>query len=286
MRVLRALFLIMLLSAAYVLGARFGLPASVLQWIDDTFQQGVERSGELGERALADLEEEAADLRARFERDHAYEDEPISQITIAGSEVTIVPPPALIVERPAPIAVEPTNREQPATAIKLCLSRVSNAPPVDADLNIVGYTDEIDVDGVILLTAPATNSCLSSGYGPRGTSGRLHKGVDYFTKTGGDVIAAADGIIVESAYRDDYGYMVVIDHGSGVYTRYAHLKRIESQQTAGVRVSKGDVLGPIGNSGAYTDVVHLHFEILQGNYDTPRKSFGLVPVNPYGMLMP
>ena len=133
--------------------------------------------------------------------------------------------------------------------------------------------------GVSLLVAPVTKACLSSGFGLRGTGGRLHKGVDYYSDQGGEVLAAADGLILEATYRDDYGYMLVIDHGGGVYTRSAHLKRFAEGIDAGVRVAQGQVLGPIGNSGAYTKVVHLHYEVLTGDYDNPKRSFGLQPVN-------
>ncbi|MEM9573230.1 MAG: M23 family metallopeptidase [Pseudomonadota bacterium] len=286
MRTVRFLFFTLLLGATYVLGARFGVPDSVLERLDAAVEGGIERGGELGSIAITELEAEAADLRVRFDRSHTYDDQASAAVSIGGTTVEVAPPPAVVVERPSPVPVQPVTTETNAAAMRLCLTNVSNAPPADGDLNIVGFAREISVDGIALLLAPASNACLSSGYGPRGASGRLHKGVDYFTKTEGNVLAAADGTILEALYRDDYGYMVVIDHGGGVYTRYAHLKRIDEPNHEGAVVRKGDVLGPIGNSGAYTNVVHLHFEILQGDYNTPRKSFGLVPLNPYAALMP
>jgi len=286
MGALRFVFILVLLCMAYLLGARFGAPDWVLERFDAALERGVERTGNLGGRALAELEAEAEELRARFDRTHIYEDTLTSEVTVGDSEVIVAQPPALIVDRPTPTLVTANENSDAGATMHICLTSVSNAPPADDDLAIIGFQNEIRIEGVTLLTVPASNTCLSSGYGPRGASGRLHKGVDYFTKTGGDVLAAGDGTIVEATYRDDYGYMVVIDHGSGIYSRYAHLKRIDEPHTEGNRVSKGEVLGPIGNSGAYTDVTHLHFEVLQGEYDTPRKSFGLMPLNPYAALMP
>ncbi|MEM6410609.1 MAG: M23 family metallopeptidase [Pseudomonadota bacterium] len=287
MGALRNLFFVVLLAGMYVLGARFGLPDWVMAQLDSVIARGVERTEDLGQRAIVELEREASVLTDRFDRSHVYDDDTAPELTVSGASVEIVPPPAIVFERSAPLPVVATDETGDAFDMKICLNSVSNSPPTDEELNIVGFTEEISIEGVSLLLAPASNACLSSGFGPRGSSGRIHKGIDYFSKAGGDVLAAADGIVVEAMYRDDYGYMVVIDHGDGIYTRYAHLKRIEDRYTdEGVRVSQGDVLGPIGNSGAYTDVVHLHYEILQGDYDTPRKSFGLIPLNPYAGLMP
>lgn len=168
-----------------------------------------------------------------------------------------------------------------STDMKLCLTNISNAPASTSDGTIRNFKKSIRVNGVSLLVAPATKSCLSSGFGPRGSSGRIHEGVDYYTKENGDVLAAGAGTIVEAEYRDDYGYMVIVDHGSGVYTRSAHLKRLARGVSVGKAVAQGDILGPIGMSGAYTSVVHLHYEILTGDYNTPKKSFGLTAVDPY-----
>lgn len=157
---------------------------------------------------------------------------------------------------------------------------VRNAPRTGAD-GVIGPSDKIArLDGISLLLMPATNACLSSGYGSRG--GKLHRGVDYYSKTGGNVLAGGSGVIVEAVTRSDYGNMVVIDHGNGVYTRYAHLARFASGVRDGTSVSAGTVLGPIGNSGA-TGIVHLHYEVLTGDIETKARSFGLTTVDPFSL---
>jgi len=149
---------------------------------------------------------------------------------------------------------------------------------VDADRNVINTNVTVAVNDVSVLVKPATKSCLSSGFGPRGS--RFHKGVDYYSATGGEVLAAADGVIVEAEYREDYGYMLLIDHGLGVFTRYAHLAGFAGGIYEGAAVETGQVLGPIGSTGR-SEAPHLHYEILVGNINNPRGSFGLQPVDPF-----
>ena len=155
---------------------------------------------------------------------------------------------------------------------------VSNAPKADA-AGIVAAPATVDVNGVALAVDPTQGACLSSGFGAR--SGRTHKGVDYYSADGGPILAAADGVILEMKYRDDYGNMLLIDHGEGVYTRYAHLSSFQKGVGVGVRVRAGDQLGLMGNTAGYRVPVHLHYEVLLGDYSNPKASFGLTPENPF-----
>jgi murein DD-endopeptidase MepM/ murein hydrolase activator NlpD len=158
---------------------------------------------------------------------------------------------------------------------------VSNAPAADAQRKLAPYNPFVSVQGVRIATDPARGACLSSGYGTR--DARLHKGVDYHSETGGPIVAAADGTVIEMKYRDDYGNMVLIDHGHGVYTRYAHLASFGRGLTAGVTVKAGEQIGLMGNTAAYPVPIHLHYEVLTGNYANPRQSFGLQPVDVFMM---
>lgn len=166
--------------------------------------------------------------------------------------------------------------------LELCDLKISNAPPADASGRVRGYKPLVEINGVALLLAPATKSCLSSGFGHRGYS--PHRGVDYFSDQGGDVVAAADGVIREAKYRDDYGNMIVIDHGEGVYTRYAHLAGFAASVREGGGVKKGQRLGPIGDTGR-AGATHLHYEIRTGDYSIGG-SFALTPVDPFSLKAP
>lgn len=90
-----------------------------------------------------------------------------------------------------------------------------------------------------------------------------HKAVDIASKGGGAILASDSGIVTVASWLDNYGYgnRVVIDHGNGYQTLYAHLSAV--QVKVGQRVNRGDVLGQMGNTGRSTGT-HLHFEIRQG----------------------
>ncbi|MEM9840422.1 MAG: M23 family metallopeptidase [Pseudomonadota bacterium] len=162
--------------------------------------------------------------------------------------------------------------------LQLCKGlAISNAPRANASRYVTGFTPMARVNGVALIRTPAPNACLTSGFGMR--NGRAHKGIDLQSKPSGPVVAAGRGTIVEARYRDDFGRYVLIDHGNNVYTRYAHLASYGAGVQEGRTVSRGQKLGQMGNTAAYRIPVHLHYEVLTGNYGTPKKSFGLVAVD-------
>ena len=114
---------------------------------------------------------------------------------------------------------------------------------------------------------------LSSTFGYRSDpiSGRtaMHKGVDFAMKPGNPVYATGDGV-VESVSFEFFGYgnSVLIDHGFGYKTRYAHLKFVGVVE--GMKVKRGECIGQTGNSGKSSGP-HLHYEVIYKDR----------PVNPY-----
>ena len=101
-----------------------------------------------------------------------------------------------------------------------------------------------------------------SGFGQRkdpiGGTAEFHKGIDIDGWTGERIYAAESGVIVYAGSKGGYGNMVMIDHGSGLVTVYAHLSSIVVR--AGQRITKGNTLGYVGSSG-YSTGSHLHFEV-------------------------
>ena len=85
-----------------------------------------------------------------------------------------------------------------------------------------------------------------------------HKGVDYETPTGTKVLSTNDGIVRSVNDSRNYGKVVVVDHGLGVFSFYLHLS--ETIAKKGTFVYKGDVIGLSGETG-YADEPHLHFSI-------------------------
>lgn len=168
-----------------------------------------------------------------------------------------------------------------AEKLTLCKMRLTNPPQTDGNGYIRRYQPLKNVSGVQMAMMPTKEGCLSSGFGNR--RGKLHKGVDYYNKSGGMVFAAADGQILEAEYRDDYGFTVLLNHGNGYYTRYAHLAGFEKSVKVGAAVPRGFALGPIGQTAGFAVPKHLHFELLQGDYNNPKKSFGLEAVDIYAL---
>jgi murein DD-endopeptidase MepM/ murein hydrolase activator NlpD len=87
----------------------------------------------------------------------------------------------------------------------------------------------------------------------------FHQGIDISTEKGQPVYATADGRVETAAYAGDYGNLIVIKHGFGLATRYAHLSGFAVK--AGEAVRRGQVIGYVGATGRATGA-HLHYEIL------------------------
>jgi murein DD-endopeptidase MepM/ murein hydrolase activator NlpD len=101
---------------------------------------------------------------------------------------------------------------------------------------------------------------VSSGFGRRG--GRFHEGIDILAPEGTEVRSAGYGVVI---YAGDalrgYGNAVILDHGEGITTLYAHLRDIRVE--SGDAVAEGAVIGTVGRSGN-ASTPHLHFELRVG----------------------
>ena len=94
--------------------------------------------------------------------------------------------------------------------------------------------------------------------------GGHHRGIDIdgFGAYGAGIVAAADGTVVLASYQEwGYGYHIIIQHGDGTRTLYAHLSDIYVGQ--GQYVGQGELIGALGSTG-YSTGPHLHFEIHVG----------------------
>jgi len=108
---------------------------------------------------------------------------------------------------------------------------------------------------------PSDKATVTSNFGaPR--RGYSHQGIDLAAPSGTKVRSTADGRVTFAGKSGEFGRLVVIDHGGGWETRYAHLKKINVAK--GNRVGRGDVIGSVGHSGnANGD--HLHYEVRYDN---------------------
>jgi len=108
---------------------------------------------------------------------------------------------------------------------------------------------------------------LTSGFGMRW--GRLHAGIDIAAGYGAPVRAAKGGTVILAGYNGGYGNAVIIDHGGGFSTLYAHMSRLTTSDGAVVR--QGQQVGAVGSTGHSTGA-HLHFETrIGGTAQNPRR---------------
>ncbi len=140
----------------------------------------------------------------------------------------------------------------------------------------LGTSDTL-TDWVRLADAPSlwpVMGRITSSFGERtdpmseSGKGEFHRGIDIAADYGDAVHATADGVVVRAGMASGYGREVVLGHGHGVKTLYAHLSAMTVQ--TGETVSRGQIIGYIGQSGRSTGP-HLHYEVRI--HDTP--------VNPY-----
>jgi murein DD-endopeptidase MepM/ murein hydrolase activator NlpD len=107
---------------------------------------------------------------------------------------------------------------------------------------------------------------------PFSGEGAFHKGVDITAPTGTSVRTTADGVVVQAEMvSGGYGRLIIVDHGNGIQTYYAHLSKILVR--VGQEVRRSEVIGLVGTSGR-TTAPHLHYEVRVGG----------APRNPYRYL--
>ncbi len=148
----------------------------------------------------------------------------------------------------------------------LQFSTKGGAPDPDAARanGILDAMDRINLYRIAAEKAPfdipvKSNFRFTSGFGQRW--GRLHAGTDFAGPIGTPIYATADGVVTHASWSSGYGRLIKIQHEFGIETRYAHLNAM--RVSVGQRVSRGDRIGDMGNSGRSTGP-HLHYEVRVG----------------------
>jgi len=129
---------------------------------------------------------------------------------------------------------------------------------------ILGKLDRLNLYRIAAQKAPFAlpikdSFRFTSGFGPRW--GRMHKGTDFAGAYGTPIYATADGVVTHAGWSSGYGRLIKIQHEFGIETRYAHQARLRVK--VGQRVSRGQRIGDMGNSGRSTGT-HLHYEVRVG----------------------
>jgi murein DD-endopeptidase MepM/ murein hydrolase activator NlpD len=130
------------------------------------------------------------------------------------------------------------------------------APPVARRVTAPLTPDAGSVTAIGSFVWPASGQ-ISQGYRV------YHRAIDIANRAAGPILASDGGTVISAGWPDNSGYgnRVVIDHGNGFVTLYAHLSVVQVQ--VGQRVNRGDVVGQMGSTGRSTGT-HLHFEIRRG----------------------
>lgn len=129
---------------------------------------------------------------------------------------------------------------------------------------ILNQMDRLNLYRIAAAKAPFANPLkdsyrFTSGFGYRW--GRLHAGADFAGPHGTPIYSTADGVVIHAGWQSGYGKLVKIQHEFGIETRYAHMSKIRVKK--GQRVSRGDRIGDMGNTGRSTGT-HLHYEVRVG----------------------
>ncbi|MBQ2058742.1 MAG: peptidoglycan DD-metalloendopeptidase family protein, partial [Firmicutes bacterium] len=123
--------------------------------------------------------------------------------------------------------------------------------------------------GGTMLWPSAASRYISSPFGNRVLFGvkEFHTGIDIAAAAGTNILAANSGTVIKAGYNNSYGYMIMIDHGGGIVTLYAHSSKL--LVSTGDVVARGQVIALIGSTGRSTGP-HLHFEVrVNGAYQNP-----------------
>ncbi|OCX66086.1 peptidase M23 [Thioclava sp. SK-1] len=153
----------------------------------------------------------------------------------------------------------------PLTAIALSTKSMADLSEDDRRAaNILQKLDQMNMYRIAVdklpFAMPVTSQFrYSSPFGYRW--GRLHAGMDMAAPVGTPILAPADGVVTAAEWENGYGQVIKIQHEFGVSTVYGHLSKIRVKK--GQKVSQGDRIGDMGNTGRSTGP-HLHYEIRVG----------------------
>jgi murein DD-endopeptidase MepM/ murein hydrolase activator NlpD len=142
----------------------------------------------------------------------------------------------------------------------------SARPESGAALNPIAPEPSIVIGATSGYTAQAASAtsplAVNSSYGyrrdPFTGRGRRHTGIDFHARYGDTVGASAFGTVIFAGVKHGYGNIVILDHGNGVTTYYAHLSAM--YVAVGQELAEGQILGAIGSTGRSTGP-HLHYEV-------------------------
>ncbi len=155
----------------------------------------------------------------------------------------------------------------PLAPISFSSMGLSNSPDEPRINAILQGLDKLNIYRIAAYKVPLamplqTRFRLTSGFGGRNDpingAARMHEGQDLAGDYGSAIYATADGTVTYAGWEGGYGRLIKIRHIQGIETRYGHLSQIDVQ--VGQKISRGEKIGDMGNSGRSTGT-HLHYEV-------------------------
>ena len=218
------------------------------------------------------LREEADLLKKRYQDLQKSSDaqrEQLASLQVLANEVTLAYGIKSKMEGPSSISSEgrlvPTYGETLATYDTLRTSHFTNG------FRRVAHSWQVNIKPSIWPIEGRLLSSFGSRTDPFNGGDAFHPGVDISASMGSPVKVTADGVVEHADWSGSYGKLVIVEHGGGLKTYYAHLSNFDV--IPGQEVRRGQVVGRSGSTGRSTSP-HLHYEVRQGN----------APVNPYKYL--
>ena len=132
---------------------------------------------------------------------------------------------------------------------------------------LLSWKEDIQTENILTLDPRNTHFAwpvlgkVSSGYGLRGKGSRvrMHQGIDIPVPKGTPIQASGSGVVLEARVYNGYGKTVILDHGNGTKTLYAHCSELLVKQ--GEQVELGQVIAYVGDTGRAT-TAHVHFGVM------------------------
>lgn len=171
----------------------------------------------------------------------------------------------------ADVIIEAYERQNGAAAVSAAPAALASGPAAAAPATIAAPAVGVTADVVPDVELGPISSAFGWRRDPLTGQGRFHKGVDVKAAYGQHVPSVAGGTVVSAGSQGGYGLTVVVEHDSGIRTRYAHLSELAVRP--GEVVARGQQIGRVGSTGRSTGP-HLHFEVLEEGR----------PVNPVAAL--
>jgi len=253
-----------LASALYWAGIRLALELripAVQQLLAETEQRETERARQFLQQNLNALAIKLGEMQAQLMRLDALGERLAALTGVLPQDFRFSEPPGRGGAQASTIAPQnltlPELSERVATVSRDVENRTDQLSAVEAQLFLQTVNQKL-LPTKLPVDAQFNASSFGMRIDPITGQHAMHEGIDFIADAGTAVAAAAGGVVQFAGFHPQYGYMIDVDHGNELVTRYAHLSRMLVEE--GALVHRGRKIAEVGNSGRSTGP-HLHFEV-------------------------